>query len=297
MSDIQPESSRYVTCRCQHCDKGIEFDASEFNKGENRTVECPHCHLETIIFVPPSPATSPIKPEHHLKIAVLSMIVGGWIFVVAGLIWLVAINHEKGKRVTNSETTTNVSPTSQPAVAVAVTPTPSPPPAPKTEEEQIDALKAKPLLMSSEEKNARDNILRALLDISSATAIGVTRDKYSDLLTKALSTLTFEKTKLSTERHRKFLLCAAKAIDYYASANDTWSDYFKYDWMRDQDEALMSQNTFNDFQQNGVVVDTSTYRQFEQDKTMFYVPFNQALDLYWKAADVYIEKMKDDVEH
>jgi Holliday junction resolvasome RuvABC ATP-dependent DNA helicase subunit len=43
----------FVTCRCQHCGGGIEFDASDFEKGETRTVECPHCHLETVISVPP----------------------------------------------------------------------------------------------------------------------------------------------------------------------------------------------------------------------------------------------------
>jgi len=49
-----PESeSKFVVCRCQHCEGGIQFDASGFVKGETRTVECPHCKLETIIFVPP----------------------------------------------------------------------------------------------------------------------------------------------------------------------------------------------------------------------------------------------------
>jgi hypothetical protein len=43
----------YVTCRCQYCNKGIEFDANGFSQGETRTVECPHCNLETVIFVPP----------------------------------------------------------------------------------------------------------------------------------------------------------------------------------------------------------------------------------------------------
>ena len=296
MSDGQPKSSRYVTCRCQHCDKGIEFDASEFNKGENRTVECPHCHLETIIFVPPTPVASSPKPERQSKFAVLSMAIGGCILVAAGLIWLAAVSHEKNKAATNSEMTTNISPTSQPTVAAAPTPQPSPPPVPKTEEEQIDQLKAKPMLMSSEEKAARDDILKALLDVSSATAVGVNRNSYSDLLTKALSTLTFEKTKLSTERHEKYLLCASKALGYYAEANKTWSDYFEYDWMRDQNEALMSQADFNDLRQNGVMVDATNFRQYENDKTMFYVPFNDCLSLYWKAADVYIEKMKDDVQ-
>jgi hypothetical protein len=48
----QPELN-LVVCRCRHCDGGIEFDASNFEKGETRAVECPHCNLETIIFVPP----------------------------------------------------------------------------------------------------------------------------------------------------------------------------------------------------------------------------------------------------
>jgi TPR repeat protein len=46
------DSPQYVTCNCQHCDGGIEFDASGFEKGETRAVECPHCHVETVIFVP-----------------------------------------------------------------------------------------------------------------------------------------------------------------------------------------------------------------------------------------------------
>jgi FOG: TPR repeat, SEL1 subfamily len=58
-SDAQP-SANYVTCRCQYCDKGIEFDASTFDKGETRTVPCPHCGLETIIFVPENQRVPPV---------------------------------------------------------------------------------------------------------------------------------------------------------------------------------------------------------------------------------------------
>jgi hypothetical protein len=52
----------FVICRCQHCDGHIEFDASDFAKGETRTVECPHCKLETLIFVPVAPKPSPVPP-------------------------------------------------------------------------------------------------------------------------------------------------------------------------------------------------------------------------------------------
>lgn len=69
--DTPANEPRFVSCRCQHCDDGIEFDASDFQKGETRKVECPHCHLETIIFVPvptnaPKPkqiTTTPSKPN------------------------------------------------------------------------------------------------------------------------------------------------------------------------------------------------------------------------------------------
>jgi len=61
----------YVTCRCQHCDKGIEFDSSDFEKGETRMVECPHCHFETTIFVPGQIVPPAISHEslHLLQIS------------------------------------------------------------------------------------------------------------------------------------------------------------------------------------------------------------------------------------
>jgi hypothetical protein len=60
-SDDQP-SANYVTCPCQHCSGKIEFDASDFGASETRTAECPHCHMETIIFVPPT-APTPKTPK------------------------------------------------------------------------------------------------------------------------------------------------------------------------------------------------------------------------------------------
>ncbi len=51
----QPDNqSDYVTCSCQHCNGHIKFGADELRKGETRRIECPHCHLETIIFHPPA---------------------------------------------------------------------------------------------------------------------------------------------------------------------------------------------------------------------------------------------------
>src|SRR5260221_14067733 len=46
-------SANFRTCRCRHCDKGIEFDANELGQ-ENSLVPCPHCGLETMLFIPPT---------------------------------------------------------------------------------------------------------------------------------------------------------------------------------------------------------------------------------------------------
>jgi len=45
------EPENYVTCRCQYCDKGIEFNADQLAE-ENNIIPCPHCGLETRLFIP-----------------------------------------------------------------------------------------------------------------------------------------------------------------------------------------------------------------------------------------------------
>jgi hypothetical protein len=56
---------RYVTCNCQHCNGRIEFDANELGDEKNITAPCPHCQLDTIIFVPP--ATSGVATSNPRK--------------------------------------------------------------------------------------------------------------------------------------------------------------------------------------------------------------------------------------
>ena len=51
-----------VKCPCQHCSGKIEFDCEDFKQGETRLAECPHCHLETKLFVP-STELSSLKPS------------------------------------------------------------------------------------------------------------------------------------------------------------------------------------------------------------------------------------------
>jgi hypothetical protein len=50
--DTAANNPRYVTCPCQHCDGGIEFDGSDFAKDEALLIECPHCKMETMLFMP-----------------------------------------------------------------------------------------------------------------------------------------------------------------------------------------------------------------------------------------------------
>jgi hypothetical protein len=63
MNQSDAPTPNYVTCPCQHCSGKIEFDANQLDTAENTTVPCPHCGLETILFVPPSP-TRPVLPKN-----------------------------------------------------------------------------------------------------------------------------------------------------------------------------------------------------------------------------------------
>lgn len=54
----QTNEPHFVTCACRVCNKHIEFDASDLAPGETRNIECPHCNMETVLFVPQ------LVPEH-----------------------------------------------------------------------------------------------------------------------------------------------------------------------------------------------------------------------------------------
>jgi hypothetical protein len=62
-----------VTCPCQHCNGHIQFDPATLSPNNNKTT-CPHCSMETILFVPPPQPTSPPKP----KTATLFRIEAAW---------------------------------------------------------------------------------------------------------------------------------------------------------------------------------------------------------------------------
>lgn len=49
----------HATCRCQHCDNGIEFETSR--AGE--TIACPHCQMDTLLFIPPTSSAVVEKTE------------------------------------------------------------------------------------------------------------------------------------------------------------------------------------------------------------------------------------------
>jgi hypothetical protein len=89
MSNQSEESARFVTCHCQHCNGAIEFDATDFAKGETRAAECPHCRLETILFVPPQGTANKAvrvriyvprlqgKATRAVQVAVVVVLLGG----------------------------------------------------------------------------------------------------------------------------------------------------------------------------------------------------------------------------
>jgi hypothetical protein len=169
-----------------------------------------------------------------------------------------------------------------------------------SEEQTVNAMASSPKDMTADEISARDGILKSLLDVSSSTSVGVSRNDYGNLLAKATSAVEFGKTKLSSGRYPKFLTCAEKALHFYTKANDKWSDYFQYDWQREKDQTLMFVSDFRELEENGVTVDVSNYKradtsdEWDAQLVDYYVPFKESLTLYWQAADIYVHKMQQD---
>ena len=80
-------SANYVTCRCLHCGKGIEFDANQMGGDETRTVECPHCQLETTLVVTDkkeAPAANPDTLDLNPSQLAAATFNGGHALVLAG---------------------------------------------------------------------------------------------------------------------------------------------------------------------------------------------------------------------
>ena len=61
MNEPGEDDSNLVICRCQTCSGHIQFDRAAFNSTEPPTVECPHCNLQTTLYIPETDTASP-KP-------------------------------------------------------------------------------------------------------------------------------------------------------------------------------------------------------------------------------------------
>lgn len=70
------KSPNYVTCLCQHCSGKIEFDADQLDPTGSagsvltgQTIACPHCGLDTILFVPHPPKQESKPAADHKTIS------------------------------------------------------------------------------------------------------------------------------------------------------------------------------------------------------------------------------------
>lgn len=64
-----------VTCPCQHCNGHIQFDRLQLLAG-NSKIDCPHCGLETVLFVPPEKKPSKGSFWWKLRIIWKSLLLG-----------------------------------------------------------------------------------------------------------------------------------------------------------------------------------------------------------------------------
>jgi DNA-directed RNA polymerase subunit RPC12/RpoP len=58
--DSENQSAGWTVCPCNNCSGNLEFDAARVGE----TAKCPHCGMDTVLFIPQVPVDSPpSKPE------------------------------------------------------------------------------------------------------------------------------------------------------------------------------------------------------------------------------------------
>src|SRR5207245_882443 len=81
-----PENSMFAKCPCNNCSEHLEFDESDAGS----TVTCPHCGLETTLFVPPHSIDVPpkIARAHRGRQVTVALVLGlGVLCITAALLW------------------------------------------------------------------------------------------------------------------------------------------------------------------------------------------------------------------
>jgi hypothetical protein len=80
---------QFATCPCQYCNKNIEFEASRLNQDYEQIVNCPHCGLETRIYIPSGQAKNKQTVMDAIKkqkiviagVFAFALIIVGWLFI------------------------------------------------------------------------------------------------------------------------------------------------------------------------------------------------------------------------
>ncbi len=84
-------SATLVTCHCNHCSGHIEF-ASE---GAGQSIVCPHCGIETVLYVPQVPTPPTISPRFRIPYSTLKP----FIIIASAAIVLAVIAGFIGERI------------------------------------------------------------------------------------------------------------------------------------------------------------------------------------------------------
>jgi uncharacterized paraquat-inducible protein A len=75
---VRTGEQNYFKCACQKCGKRIEFPSN----GAGTTVECPHCHDQTVLGVARNSQAATSFKKNRFLLAAVGLVVG---IVVAGL--------------------------------------------------------------------------------------------------------------------------------------------------------------------------------------------------------------------
>lgn len=154
--------------------------------------------------------------------------------------------------------------------------------------ELLKALPMDPERMTDEEMRARDALLAAFTKMHSATDLGVTKARYSELLVDLATTYKIQQRKLPKERFCRLRLQCIIALSCYIKAGAIWESYFRN--TGSDKKVFVSSVDMNVLKS---VIGELDVEFFRQSGGYYSMPYDIMLSMYWGIAGMMADQMME----
>ena len=157
--------------------------------------------------------------------------------------------------------------------------------------ESLKELPGEPKDITEDEAGAKEALWQAFTKMSSATELGVTKIRYSELLLDLKTAFKVHQRKLAVDRFCKFRIQCVLALACYIQAGEAWEDYFKR--KGSVKKILVWEEDAEGLNALGSDFAWDVFKITRAEYSFYDVPYDIMLSLYWNAASKLVDGMMD----